>query len=56
MHLTTATIELSLLIGDKAEPTICVYLGVYHPADKNSHSKHSCGQQPDFGEQVQNIE
>ena len=35
---------------------ISVYPGVYQSATEILQSEHPCGLQPDFGEQVQNIE
>ena len=36
--------------------SICVYPGVYQSASGILQTQHSCGLQPAFGEQVQNIE
>jgi hypothetical protein len=37
-------------------PAISVYPGVYQPAIGTLQSQHPCGLQPDFCEQLQNID
>ena len=56
MHCTAATIKSTLLVGNCGAPAISVYPGVYQSAIGVLQSQHPCGLQPDFGEQVQNLE